>query len=47
MKYLLDTNACIRYINGRSLPLVEKLRTMPTTSIVVCSIVKAELFMAQ
>lgn len=44
MKYLLDTNACIRYISGRSLSLVEKLRTMPTASIVVCSVVKAELF---
>ncbi|MCE7983040.1 MAG: type II toxin-antitoxin system VapC family toxin [Caldilinea sp. CFX5] len=44
MKYLLDTNACIRYISGRSLPLVEKLRTMPTDAIVVCSVVKAELF---
>lgn len=44
MKYLLDTNACIRYISGRSLPLVEKLRAMPTASVVVCSVVKAELF---
>lgn len=44
MKYLLDTNACIRYISGRSLPLAQKLRTMPAASIVVCSVVKAELF---
>ena len=44
MKYLLDTNACIRYISGRSLPLVQKLRTMSADSIIVCSVVKAELF---
>jgi len=44
MRYLLDTNACIRYLNGRSLPLAQKLLALPVTSVFVCSIVKAELF---
>jgi len=44
MKYTLDTNTCIRYINGRS-PLVrQKLPTIPASEIVICSIVRAELF---
>ncbi|MDQ3250564.1 MAG: type II toxin-antitoxin system VapC family toxin [Chloroflexota bacterium] len=44
MRYLLYTNACIRYLNGRSLPLAQKLLALPVTSVFVCSIVKAELF---
>lgn len=44
MKYLLDTNTCIRYINGRSLEIRLKLPTIPARDIVVCSIVRAELF---
>lgn len=44
MTYLLDTNACIRYLSGRSVPLMQKLRTKPLNSIVICSVVKAELF---
>lgn len=43
MKYLLDTNTCIRYMNGRSPKLVAKLRTIPAREIIVCSIVRAEL----
>ena len=44
MIYLLDTNVCIRYLNGRSLSIRERLQTTDVKDIVVCSIVKAELF---
>ena len=43
MKYSLDTNICIRYINGRSLAIRQKLPTIPAHDIVVCSIVRGEL----
>jgi len=44
LEYLLDTNACIRYITGRSVPLRDKLLVTPTGKIAVCSVVKAEMF---
>ena len=44
MKYLLDTNVCIRYLNGRSSQIVERLQTISPNDVVVCSVVKAELF---
>lgn len=44
LKYLLDTNACIRYITGRSVPLRNKIMATPARLIAVCSIVKAEMF---
>ncbi len=44
MRYLLDTNVCVRYLNGTSLAIREKLRSSKTTDIALCSIVKAELF---
>ena len=43
MKYLLDTNTCIRYLNGRSPSVFKKLDSLPETDICVCSIVKLEL----
>lgn len=43
MKYLLDTNTCIRYINGRSTAIRQKLPTIPAREIVVCSVVRGEL----
>ncbi|MBZ0285355.1 MAG: type II toxin-antitoxin system VapC family toxin [Anaerolineae bacterium] len=43
MKYSLDTNTCIRYINGRSAAILHKLPTIPAQEIVVCSIVWGEL----
>ncbi|CAG1008487.1 tRNA(fMet)-specific endonuclease VapC [Anaerolineae bacterium] len=43
MKYSLDTNTCIRYINGRSLAIRQKLPTVPAHDIVVCSVVRGEL----
>jgi tRNA(fMet)-specific endonuclease VapC len=43
MKYLLDTNTCIRYLNGR-VPLVfQRLNDTPPADVCVCSIVKLEL----
>ena len=44
MRYLLDTNVCIRIINKRSMSARAKLRTVPPSDIVVCSVVRAELF---
>ncbi len=43
MSYLLDTNTCIRYLNGRAPAVFERLNRTPETDIYVCSIVKFEL----
>jgi tRNA(fMet)-specific endonuclease VapC len=44
MKYLLDTNVCVRYLNGESEILNRRLQAKNLEDIVVCSIVKMELF---
>jgi tRNA(fMet)-specific endonuclease VapC len=44
MKYLLDTNTCIRIINGRSQAVRARLLTVPPSDVAICSIVRAELF---
>jgi tRNA(fMet)-specific endonuclease VapC len=44
MKYLLDTNTCIRHLNERSESITRKLGELSTDAIAVCSVVKAELF---
>ncbi|MEO0684643.1 MAG: type II toxin-antitoxin system VapC family toxin [Cyanobacteria bacterium J06649_11] len=44
MKYLLDTNVCARYLNGKSPAIRERIRATNKNDIAVCSIVKAELF---
>lgn len=44
MTWLLDTNACIRYLNGRSPKLRAKFDATDSLQIRVCSVVKAELF---
>lgn len=44
MKYLLDTNACIRFLNGRSPAIKTHLATVQPEDIALCSVVKAELF---
>lgn len=44
LKYLLDTNACILYISGRSLRLRDKIAATSAAQICVCSIVKAEMY---
>jgi tRNA(fMet)-specific endonuclease VapC len=44
MKYLLDTNVCIKHLNQRSEPIIRTMSALPTAEMAVCSIVKAELF---
>ena len=44
MRYLLDTNVCVRYLNGDSLAIRRKLQTIDLADIAICSIVKLELF---
>lgn len=44
MTYLLDTNTCIRIINGRVPKLRTRLLTVPVHEVTICSIVRAELF---
>jgi tRNA(fMet)-specific endonuclease VapC len=44
MIYLLDSNTCIRFLNGRSVNIARKVKTTPPDQIAVCSIVKAELY---
>ncbi|MCB9457010.1 MAG: type II toxin-antitoxin system VapC family toxin [Anaerolineaceae bacterium] len=44
MIYTLDTNVCIRIINGRSASARAKLLSIPTHDIIVCSVVRAELY---
>jgi tRNA(fMet)-specific endonuclease VapC len=43
MKYSLDTNTRIRFMNGRSPALRSKIPTVPAREIVVCSVVRGEL----
>jgi tRNA(fMet)-specific endonuclease VapC len=42
--YLLDTNVCIRYMNGRAPGVLRRLQALQPVEVVVCSVVKAELF---
>ena len=42
--YLLDSNACIRHLNGRAPRLTERLTSADPQQLVVCLVVKAELF---
>ncbi|MEO1166973.1 MAG: type II toxin-antitoxin system VapC family toxin [Chloroflexota bacterium] len=44
MKYSLDTNTCIRIINGRSPEVRAKLITVNPDDIIVCSVVRSELW---
>ena len=44
MRYLLDSNTCIRFLNQRSSLVVDRLTETPDEDIFVCSIVKAEMF---
>jgi len=43
MSWMLDSNACSRYLNGKSPSLKRRLETTEENQIVVCSVVKAEL----
>ncbi|MEQ1485323.1 type II toxin-antitoxin system VapC family toxin [Methyloglobulus sp.] len=44
MRYLLDTNVCIVFLNKRSDKLKQRLELCQAHQIVLCSVVKAELF---
>ncbi|MBE9113953.1 type II toxin-antitoxin system VapC family toxin [Nodosilinea sp. LEGE 07298] len=44
MRYLLDTNVCVMFLNGRSALVRDRLLSTPTEAMVICSVVKAELF---
>jgi tRNA(fMet)-specific endonuclease VapC len=41
--YLLDSNACIQFLNGKSAPLGRRIMGTKPALIKLCSIVKAEL----
>jgi tRNA(fMet)-specific endonuclease VapC len=42
--YLLDTNACIVYLNRPISGVRRRLETLPPQDIAICSVVKSELF---
>jgi tRNA(fMet)-specific endonuclease VapC len=42
--YLLDTNVCIRFLNGLAPGVLQRLQALQPVEVVVCSVVKAELF---
>jgi tRNA(fMet)-specific endonuclease VapC len=44
MNWLPDTNACIRFLNGRSPKLTQRVLAAQPGELVVCSVVKAELY---
>ena len=44
MTYLLDTNTCIQYLNGRSESIRQHIASKLPEEIVLCSVIKAELF---
>lgn len=43
MRFLLDTNACIGYLTGRSPTIATRLASTPPSDVALCSVVKAEL----
>lgn len=43
MTYLLDTNTCINYLNGRSEAIRRRLESQRSQDLALCSVVKAEL----
>jgi tRNA(fMet)-specific endonuclease VapC len=44
MRFLLDTNTCIRFMNGRAPAVKERLIATTDDDVAVCSVVKAEMF---
>ncbi|MBE9213941.1 type II toxin-antitoxin system VapC family toxin [Plectonema cf. radiosum LEGE 06105] len=42
--YLLDTNACIVYLKNKNSSINHHFNSIESNKIVVCSVVKAELF---
>lgn len=43
MSYLLDTNACINFLQQAQGPIAQRLALLPADEIVLCSVVKMEL----
>jgi tRNA(fMet)-specific endonuclease VapC len=43
MKYLLDTNTCIGYLNRRSASIIRRMDAESPEDVVVCSVTRAEL----
>jgi tRNA(fMet)-specific endonuclease VapC len=43
LSYLLDTNTCIRYLNGQPESVKARLERLTPDEVIVCSVVKAEL----
>ena len=43
MRFLLDTNACIRVLNGSSTGVIDRLETLEPGEVAVSAIVRAEL----
>lgn len=41
--YLLDSDSCLRLLNGRGAALARRLRSVPPSEVAVCSVVRAEL----
>ena len=44
MQYLIDTNICIRYLKGDSRNLASIISESDPGSIIICSVVRSELF---
>lgn len=44
MRYLLDTNACISYLNNAASPVRMRMQMLRPSEIVLCSVVEAELY---
>src|SRR5262249_34928377 len=44
MRYLLDTNTCIRYINGRAPKIREKMLKIADTDIAISTVTKGEMY---
>ncbi len=44
MMYLLDTNVCIKHLNGQSISIQQHLAVAKPQEVVLCSVVRAELF---
>lgn len=46
MSYLLDTLSCIRFLNHPDTGIARQLRRVPRSDVVLCDVVKAELYFA-
>lgn len=44
MKYLLDTNTCIRYLNGRAPQIRVKMATVEDSDIVISTVTLGEMY---